>query len=48
MGVDRAVEIYGILDDNNGEVTERKFIRLCLEDEDLLKVLSGQLEYTTV
>ena len=45
MGVDRAVEIYGILDvDNNGEVTEAEFIKLCLEDEDLLKVLNRQFE----
>ena len=45
MGVDRAVELYGVLDvDNNGEVTEREFIQLCLEDEDLVKVLNTQLE----
>ena len=45
MGVDRAVEIYGVLDvDNNGEVTEPEFIKLCLEDEDLLNVLSRPFE----
>ena len=45
MGIDRAVGVYALLDvDNNGEVTEDEFVKHCLGDENLVKVLKTDFE----
>jgi Ca2+-binding EF-hand superfamily protein len=41
MAVDRAEQIFGSLDVNNdGDITEEEFVKGCMEDEEMVKLLS--------
>ena len=45
MASERAHAIFGNLDlDGNGEITEEEFIKGCMDDEDLVKTLKGEME----
>ena len=43
LAVDRAEHVFHMLDtDNDGDVTEEEFVNGCLEDNDLVKELTGK------
>ena len=43
LAVERAEQVFNLLDSNNdGDVTEEEFVNGCLDDDDLVKELTGE------
>ena len=43
MAVDRSEQLFSLFDvDNDGDITEEEFIEACLNDQELLRMLSSK------